>query len=132
VAPRKDNDPLGRRWYRHRKWKRIRRQQIDRNPWCEECEKRGLVVLATIVDHVHEHGGDWDAFISGKLRSLCRECHERRHGRDRRPLYWGTDGWPVWATPDGQAPLPGKPKPQPEDETEAARRRRALVRSLIA
>ena len=66
---------------------------------CAFCLKRGLVVLATIADHVAPHKGDPIAFATGKLQSLCKRCHDsdkryfELNGRDR-PRF-GVDGWPI-------------------------------------
>jgi hypothetical protein len=59
---------------------------------------------------------------------LCRECHERRHGR-LRP-WTGLDGWVVddgWLEPD----TPTSAQPKSKSAAEEARRRRNLVRTLI-
>jgi 5-methylcytosine-specific restriction enzyme A len=29
-----------------------------------------------VVDHVVPHRGDWNAFVTGKLQSLCEPCHK--------------------------------------------------------
>jgi hypothetical protein len=103
MAPRpQPDDPQGRKWYRHRKWKRIRRRQLDREPFCAVCwEQLHVVVLAVIVDHIIPHEGDWTRFITGKLRSLCFQHHEERHGRR-----------PQWTDLDGSLLPPGSPPPE--------------------
>jgi hypothetical protein len=65
------------------------------------CAKRGLVVPATIADHVTPHNGNWQEFINGKLQSLCNDCHVGDkhyydlHHVEREPrLTFGEDGWP--------------------------------------
>lgn len=48
-------------------------------PLCRECQKRGLVVEATVVDHHVPHRGDqmlmWQ---ETNLVSLCKPCHDRK------------------------------------------------------
>jgi 5-methylcytosine-specific restriction enzyme A len=61
------------------------------------CLARGLAVPATVADHIVPHHGDWNAFLTGKLQSLCEHCHnsaKRRIelGRPRPDI--GEDGYP--------------------------------------
>src|SRR5262249_13832424 len=41
---------------------------------------------------VVHHAGDWNAFLTGRLQSLCAACHAEKHGRLKVPI--GPDGWP--------------------------------------
>jgi hypothetical protein len=126
---RRQDPSTARTWYNDRSWRRRRQAQLDKHPFCEAClERRGVPILAEVVDHVIEHNGDWTSFITGPIRSLCRECHERRHGR-LRP-WTGLDGWVVddgWLEPD----TPTSAQPKSKSAAEEARRRRNLVRTLI-
>jgi len=61
--------------------------------------RRGIVTLATIADHIEPHKGDWNRFLTGPLQSLCDSCHsgdKRRveHGKKPKPII-GEDGWPT-------------------------------------
>jgi hypothetical protein len=38
--------------------------------------ERGIVTAANVVDHVTPHRGDWTAFVTGELESLCEPCHK--------------------------------------------------------
>jgi hypothetical protein len=131
MTSRRQDPTKWRSWYNDRTWLKRRAAPLGKTPFCQDCEARGIVQLAQIVDHVEDHCGSWNEFITSPVRSLCRPCHERKHHRDLRPLYYDLDGWPVWATSDGQAPLPVPKKPRPENMAAQAARRRALVRSLI-
>jgi 5-methylcytosine-specific restriction endonuclease McrA len=61
--------------------------------------KKGLVVPATVADHVTPHRGDPEAFWYGQLQSLCKQCHDTRktaddlrgYTLDLDPLGWPTD-----------------------------------------
>jgi hypothetical protein len=62
------------------------------------CLARGIVIVATVADHIEPHGGNWNLFLTGKLQSLCEHCHnssKRRIdlGTAPRP-YFGEDGYP--------------------------------------
>jgi hypothetical protein len=86
-------------WYRTADWRRIRERQLATKPLCERCERRGLVVIATVVNHVGRHGGDRAKFFGGPFESACKPCHdgeiqsEEKSGR--RAVVIAADGWPV-------------------------------------
>lgn len=89
YQPRRDNDrsEAARSWHRlysTPEWKDdLRPTQLIRQPFCEECAKRGFRVRATDVDHIVDHKGDWKIFTDhSNLRSLCHSCHSRKTARD--------------------------------------------------
>jgi len=57
-------------------WRKIRNRYIKRNPFCEECKKKGLLVLAEEVHHILplSKGGNNS---ETNLMSLCKSCHSR-------------------------------------------------------
>jgi 5-methylcytosine-specific restriction protein A len=65
---------------------------------CEMCRARGIVRLATVVDHIIplERGGP---DIDSNTRNLCddhnRQVTAEQFGYRRRPVEIGLDGWPV-------------------------------------
>lgn len=72
-----DRDPAVRRRY-GRAWKRIRDRYAAKHPFCEECEKKGLL---RPVEEVHHklplsEGGTHE---ESNLVSLCQPCHARIH-----------------------------------------------------
>lgn len=72
-----DRNPVVRRRY-GRAWKRIRDRYASRHPFCEECQRKGLL---RPVEEVHHkvplsQGGTHD---ESNLVSLCKECHARIH-----------------------------------------------------
>ncbi|BBF93365.1 HNH endonuclease [Blastochloris tepida] len=62
--------------YNTPQWRAIREQQLAEHPLCERCEARGLVVAATVVNHVVRHRGDPVTFFGGPFESLCKHCHD--------------------------------------------------------
>jgi 5-methylcytosine-specific restriction protein A len=62
-------------WYQLERWRKKSRVQLGTEPLCCMCLQRGLVVLASVADHVIEHHGDERVFWTGKLQSLCSNCH---------------------------------------------------------
>jgi hypothetical protein len=86
------------RWYHSRQWHRRRAHQLKLKPLCERCEEQGKVTAAEVCHHEPPHKNDWNAFVLGKLVSLCKACHDagtpfeaRTHDR-----IIGADGWPVY------------------------------------
>lgn len=67
-----------RRWYQTPEWKRIRIEQLQREPWCRDCAARGLMVKATDVDHIEPHRGDRELFFKGPFASRCHSCHSKK------------------------------------------------------
>lgn len=67
-----------RRGYDHR-WKALRLSFLADNPICVSCADRGLVVEATIVDHIDGKGPQGErGFDRDNLQSLCKTCHDRK------------------------------------------------------
>ena len=85
-------------WYQLERWRVRSRYQLAVEPLCAMCLADGKTTPATIADHIEPHRGDWNAFLLGKLQSLCRSCHdggkrqiERKGFRDDI----GPDGMPL-------------------------------------
>ena len=92
-----NRDP--RSWYQLERWRKRRRVQLRMHPVCAMCAQRGWAVPATIADHIKPHRGDWSAFLTGELQSLCKPCHDsdkrfiELNGYAR--IAFGVDGWPL-------------------------------------
>jgi 5-methylcytosine-specific restriction endonuclease McrA len=98
------------RVYDSREWRRLRLAKLQAFPWCEACERAGLLVPATAVDHVKpvSAGGDPLPPLDG-LMSLCAPCHNtktkwrdqlgRENWEDQRPRAVGIDGFPIMPKP---------------------------------
>jgi hypothetical protein len=87
-------------WYSSRRWKKRRARQLKAEPLCAICLAKGRVVPASVADHEPPWKpgpiqSSWNRFITGKLQSLCRECHEIKEGRLRPRVEIGEDGWPT-------------------------------------
>lgn len=68
------------RWYGLPIWKDdLRPAQLLREPFCQECAKRGDRTRATEVDHKQPFKGDWALFTDpANHQSLCHSCHSRK------------------------------------------------------
>lgn len=61
------------------KWQQARKSYLAKHPLCAECERQGLVVEATDLDHIVPHGGDKEAFwVRSNWQGLCHPCHSRK------------------------------------------------------
>lgn len=61
------------------RWRKLRALKIARDPLCEACKGRGLVVPADDVDHIEPIVRAPElAYVVSNLQSLCRSCHVRK------------------------------------------------------
>jgi 5-methylcytosine-specific restriction protein A len=88
--------------YSHRRWRKRRARQLDREPLCRMCKAEDRVTIATIADHIEPHRGDLTKFWTGELQSLCKPHHDatkqsiEKGGDGRQPRQAiGVDGWPA-------------------------------------
>jgi 5-methylcytosine-specific restriction endonuclease McrA len=85
-------------FYKTARWRRLRRLQLKAEPLCKFCLERGIPTVANVVDHVEPHRGDWNAFVLGKLQSLCEPCHKSAKRQIELRGYRsdiGLDGYPT-------------------------------------
>jgi len=63
----------------NRRWRDARAFYLAQYPLCVMCQKEGRVTVATVVDHIIPHCGDytlmWD---EGNWQSLCTSCHSKK------------------------------------------------------
>lgn len=67
---------MTRRLYSTAAWRRVRDEQLAREPLCRMCLGEGFTTAATVCDHVEPHRGDVDKFWSGPFQSLCKPHHD--------------------------------------------------------
>lgn len=61
------------------RWQQERKRFLTQpeNVLCRMCSDRGLVVVATVVDHIKPHRGDKKLFWDRKnWQPLCKPCHD--------------------------------------------------------
>lgn len=86
------------RLYGLQRWRRRAAHQLVIEPLCRMCLAAGLVVAATVADHVIPHRGDEHAFWHGELQSLCTTHHSSVKQREEAHGYadvLDADGWPA-------------------------------------
>ena len=67
------------RWRGTEKTKGLRQVRLDDEPLCRECKKANVLTVATDVDHIIPHRGDWGLFLDyDNTQSLCHACHSRK------------------------------------------------------
>lgn len=72
------------RGYDHR-WRRYRLGYLAQHPLCVMCHERGLVAVATVVDHIVPHRGDQQLFwLETNHQALCKACHDGDKARQER------------------------------------------------
>ncbi|WP_330547708.1 HNH endonuclease [Caminicella sporogenes] len=69
--------------YNSSSWQRLRKKVLTKHPLCVECEEKGRLTPATVVDHIVPHHGNealfWD---EDNLQSLCKSCHDRKTAKE--------------------------------------------------
>ncbi len=65
------------------RWQKIRKTILQRRPICELCHK----AISYEVHHIKPVAAAPDlAFVSSNLAALCRRCHEKIEGAERRGI----------------------------------------------
>jgi len=88
------------RWYDSPRWRKARLWFLSENPLCAICDRSGLIVPATIVDHIIPHEGNYDKFWDSEnnWQGVCATCHSGvkriadNHGYSQSA---GADGIPL-------------------------------------
>lgn len=85
--------------YKLRAWQRLRSMVLANEPLCRDCHSRGIITLATEVDHIVPMSKGGDAWDTDNLQPLCKPCHSSKTSVDagRSPVLKGatTTGEPI-------------------------------------
>jgi 5-methylcytosine-specific restriction protein A len=66
-------------------WRELRALKLKRNPLCEQCYREGRIGPAVIADHILPARENPDGRLDmNNLQSMCRACHNRKHGGGQR------------------------------------------------
>lgn len=77
-------------FYNNIAWKKLRNKLISEEPVCVLCAKEGLVVQATVIDHIIPLTLDnmWKIGLDeSNLQPLCTPCHITKTNRDKSKKY---------------------------------------------
>jgi len=79
--------------YYSSRWKRLRLNQLSKAPLCSYCKAQGLIVAASVADHIKPHKGNDALFYDpDNLQSLCKQCHDSHKQRlEKSGLVIGCD-----------------------------------------
>jgi 5-methylcytosine-specific restriction enzyme A len=85
-----------RAWYSLQRWRTRAKHQLRVDPLCCLCRAKGEITPATVADHVPAHKGDYNLFLTGPIRSLCKACHDGLSGLHKGySLAISEDGYPL-------------------------------------
>ena len=70
-------------FYRSTAWRKLRAIKISMNPFCELCEKKGIVKAAKEVDHIKPIRQGGAPLSLDNLQSLCTPCHAAKSAKEK-------------------------------------------------
>lgn len=92
--------------YKTARWRRLRKQQLARHPYCQCPHHKNEKVLAEVVDHIEPHKGDKRKFWNTRnLQSMTKSCHDSMKQSQER----GGAGFDRGCGPDGLPLNPDHP-----------------------
>jgi 5-methylcytosine-specific restriction endonuclease McrA len=79
-------------------WRKLRKIQLKKEPFCRFCFKMGRLTPATVADHIVPIREDAGRRLDpDNLQSLCAQCHDslkqRMESESFSPV--GTNGFPI-------------------------------------
>lgn len=84
--------------YKTARWRKLRKAQLARRPYCECPHHKGQKVLATVVDHIKAHKGDQRLFWNTQnLQSMSKPCHDKYKQSEEK----GGPGFDMGCNEDG-------------------------------
>ena len=63
-------------------WQRLRLIVLAREPLCRYCKAKGLIVVATEVDHIRGMAKGGERLTIDNLQPLCKSCHSEKTCRE--------------------------------------------------
>lgn len=71
-------DEKYRKWYKGKRWRRLRKQVLSEHPMCQCPHCKGANLQANVVDHITPHRGEARLFWNRKnLQSMNKQCHDK-------------------------------------------------------
>lgn len=65
-------------WYSSKRWRKLRKEILAKEKYCQSPHCKGKAVPATVVDHITPHKGDTRLFWKrDNLQPLCKLCHDK-------------------------------------------------------
>ena len=75
-------DKKAQRFYQSKEWKLVKKRHLQIEPLCRECKKKGVLVRATMVDHIVPIKQGGSPLDDSNLQSLCWSCHSRKSAQE--------------------------------------------------
>lgn len=75
-----EHDPF----YWSSRWRKVRRMQLDAEPFCAYCLKQGRTTEARVVDHIQSRYSGGSDFDPDNLQSLCDFHHNQKSSSERK------------------------------------------------
>ena len=73
----------GGEWLHSTRWRKCRGLFLAVHPLCIDCEAAGRLMVATDVDHIIPHRGDYELFWDeSNWAARCHACHSRKTCRE--------------------------------------------------
>lgn len=82
-APQMGRRHANTEFYRSTAWRKLRVEQLRRQPLCERCLAQGRHTPAYVVDHIRPVNQGGAPLDLENLQSLCAACHNRKSGAER-------------------------------------------------
>ena len=70
-------------FYQSRRWRALRALKLAKDPLCEECMQKGMLIPAQMVDHIVPINKGGAPLDMNNLQSLCNHCHAVKTARDK-------------------------------------------------
>ena len=71
-------------FYNSTEWRKLRAKKFSMTPLCEACEKLGLVVVGTQIDHIQSISTGGAPLCLSNLQTLCYSCHGRKSAKEQK------------------------------------------------
>lgn len=85
--PRTQGKQTGRtettKFYQSPAWRKLRALKISINPFCELCDKNGIVKQAKEIDHIKPIRQGGAPLSLDNLQSLCTPCHAAKSATEK-------------------------------------------------
>lgn len=69
-------------FYTSKEWLTVKKRHLKMEPLCRECKKKGVLVRATVVDHIKPIKQGGAPLSDNNLQSLCWSCHSRKSAKE--------------------------------------------------
>ena len=66
------------RFYQRKEWKAVRELQLAQFPLCRECKAAGLLIMATVVDHIIPIAQGGAPLDLNNCQSMCVKHHNAK------------------------------------------------------